>query len=106
MLEALFAALQTHLGVRFVTEATATEPTLAIALDPERSREIAKKIFAAVAIGDVTALESLARELTSGSPQEAGLGQRLTRLVSGFDFDGLRQVAISLTRPEGAGDGQ
>ena len=73
---------------------------------PARSRDVARKIFAAVTIGDVTALDSLTSELTAGSPQEAVLGQRLTRLVSAFDFDGLRQVAIALTRNEGAGDGQ
>jgi PAS domain S-box-containing protein len=104
--EALFASLQTHLGVRFVTEVAATESAAAMALDPARRREIARKISAAAAIGDVTALEALTRELTAGRPQEAMLGQRLTRLVSAFDFEGLQAVAASLTRTEGAGDGQ
>jgi PAS domain S-box-containing protein len=104
--EALFAALQAHLGVRFVTETAETEPLAPVTLEPARSRDVARSILAAVAIGDVTALNSLTSELTAGSPQEAVLGHRLTRLVSAFDFDGLRQAAIALTRNEGAGDGQ
>jgi hypothetical protein len=59
-----------------------------------------------VAIGDVTALDALARELTSGTAEEAVVGLRIGRLVGSFDFDGLRSVAAALTRAEGAADGQ
>jgi CheY-like chemotaxis protein len=104
--EALFASLQSHLGVQFVTEIGTSEAAEVAVLDPPRRQDVARRISGAVAIGDVTALDALARELTSGSAQEAVLGHRIGRLVGSFDFDGLRSVAAALTRAEGAADGQ
>jgi PAS domain S-box-containing protein len=101
--EALFAALQTHLGVRFVTEVAPSDATDLAAVDAARRREIARRLSAAVAIGDVTALDALARELAGGGAAEGALGQRLARLVSLFDYDGLRQVAAALTREDADG---
>jgi DNA-binding response OmpR family regulator len=104
--EALFAALQTHLGVRFVTEATSSDAAGFAELDPARRHEVARRISTAVGIGDVTALDLLARELAGGSAGESTLGHRLSRLVASFDFDGLREVAAGLARAPGAVDGQ
>jgi CheY-like chemotaxis protein len=96
--ESMFKALQTHLGVRF-TSGVAERPA------PERLElpagswraPVAARLREAVAIGDVTSLEALVRELTGGTPPEAALGQRITRLVAEFDFDGLRDLAASLS---------
>jgi len=98
--ESLFAALQTHLGVRFVRASDPDTPTTESGLfDPSRRLEIASRLREAVAIGDVTDLEGLAQELVEGN--EIALGQRISRLVTSFDFDGLRDLASSLVVEEG-----
>jgi signal transduction histidine kinase/DNA-binding NarL/FixJ family response regulator len=99
--EALFAALQTHLGVAFITEISAASVDAMPLTDPSERREIAGRIANAVAIGDVTDLESLAGALLAGSQEQKALGQRITRLVTRFDFDGLTELAGTLG--EGAG---
>jgi PAS domain S-box-containing protein len=96
--ESLYAALQSHLGVRFVTvvEPAATELDLS---DPERYFGIARRIREAVTIGDVSDLEGLAQELAAGDAEEAELGRRIARLVTDFDFEGLGALAALLVSP-------
>jgi CheY-like chemotaxis protein len=102
--ESLFAALQSHLGVRFVT---GVEPAATLELeltDPARYLGIARRIRDAVTIGDVSGLEGLAQELAAGDIEEAALGRRIAHLVTNFDFDGLGDLAILLVNPS-AGEG-
>ena len=94
--EALFAALQTHLGVEFLTEASAAAVEATPLTDPAERREIAARISNAVAIGDVTDLDGLAQMLLAGNREQKVLGQRIARLVTGFDFEGLRELAGAL----------
>ena len=95
--EALFASLQTHLGVRFVTEVSAQKASAAgWTLADARPRDGAGRLMSGVEIGDVTELDDLARELLAGDPEELLIGQRIERLVGGFDFEGLRELAESL----------
>jgi len=100
--EDLFAALRTHLGVRFVSSADSgpvlTEPVLGEL--PGRAR-LAARLSDAATVGSITDLEALARELAAGGPIEAALARRINRLLSAFDFDGLRALAASLA-PGGA----
>jgi DNA-binding LytR/AlgR family response regulator len=94
--EALFASLQRHLGVRFVSGADLSpdgEPAVA---DAPRRFGIAARLRAAVEVGDITDLEALAHELMSGNAGEGALGRRVGGLASKFDFDGLLALADSL----------
>jgi PAS domain S-box-containing protein len=93
----LFGILQTHLGVRFVT---AAEPVPAPAPRVESLRlrgDIGTRLNDAVEIGDVSGLQKLAHELTSAGGDEAAVGEQIARLAATFDFQGLRDLAKSLT---------
>jgi len=94
--EALFASLQSHLGVEFVTDRAAGRADAPTIGDPSRRLGIALRIGEAIRIGDVTDLDSLINELTAGDVAEIALAQRIARLVSAFDFDGLHELAQSL----------
>jgi CheY-like chemotaxis protein/nitrogen-specific signal transduction histidine kinase len=101
--ESLFAALQTHVGARFVRGSDADRPpadVLDLSAAPRRL-EVAGRLHDAVTIGDVTGLEGLAQELVGGDANESALGHRIARLVASFDFDGLRDLATSLAAEEG-----
>ena len=109
--ETIFAALQSHLKVRFVTgdepRTHPEAPTAAAALDAATRRRIADGIRGALAIGSVTDLQRLGEDLAAGSVLEGELGHRIGRLVASFDFDGLGELADSLSGPgvgEHAGD--
>ena len=92
--EALFGALQTHLGVRFVkNEEPAAPGELS---DVEEAVSIARRVVAAVDLGDVTDLEALALQLKGGGERETALGERIARLTAQFDFDSLRDIAGAL----------
>src|SRR3954467_5099256 len=93
--QALFAALETHLGVRFaspVESPIAVEPELTQA----RRTAIASRIRNAAAIGDVTAVELLVTELASRD-EESTLGRRIGHLATTFDFEALRELADTLS---------
>jgi hypothetical protein len=94
----VFAALQTHLGLAFVSGADAVAAG-AVRLDETfRDASLAAKLRDAVAIGAVTDLEIIAEGLSSGNSSEALLGQRLARLAANFDFEGVRELAASLAK--------
>jgi len=100
--ESLFAALQTHLGVRFVSDVPEETGVTTLNLSNVSHRvSVASRLREAVAIGDVTELESLARELVSGDTQDSLLGERIARLTSSFDFDALRELAASIPTERG-----
>lgn len=61
-----------------------------------RDARLAEKLREAVAIGAGTDLEAIAAVLTRGSEAEAALGQRLARLAANFDFDGVRELSLSI----------
>ena len=93
----LFGMLQTHLGLRLVG-AGASSPGTADAGGGEAvaSHELADRLRNAVALGDIGAIQALATQLMQGRPAERALGERMTRLVTSFDFDGLGGLADSL----------
>jgi PAS domain S-box-containing protein len=97
--EALFAALQTHIGAQFVRGEDVPPPDDLVVSDPARHVDLALRLREALAIGDVGVLQALADQLVSGDSTDVALGQRLTRLVSSFDFDGVRELAASLAGP-------
>jgi CheY-like chemotaxis protein len=93
----LFALLQNHLAVRFVSGSdlqSGSEPKLS----DDRRAEVATRLRNAVALGDVSDIKDLARHLMTGDTAEASLGERINRLSTNFDFDGLNELADSLDR--------
>jgi PAS domain S-box-containing protein len=99
--EALFAALQTHLGVQFVwgsEDDGVAEP--AISVTPKHTA-LAAQLREAVAIGAVTDLHALANELAAGDEGDAALGRRLARLAADFDFAGVAELADALAAMPG-----
>jgi CheY-like chemotaxis protein len=93
----LFGMLQTHLGVKFVSDsrqAPASEPS---PIHADRRLEVATRLRNAVALGDVGEIQDLARHLMQGEAAEAACGERITRLATNFDFAGLSELADSLT---------
>jgi len=97
---ALFAALQKHLGVRFVSS-LAAEP-FASTNAPARL-DIAARLREGVELGAVTDLEALAQELMSGEGADPVLGRHIAAMVQSFDFDGLRALAATIGSGESSG---
>jgi PAS domain S-box-containing protein len=100
--EDLFAALQTHLGVRFVSGPETAAPTEPSDADLPRRHGIAGRLGEAAAVGSITDLETIAKELAAGGPTDVALGRRVTALLAAFDFDALRALAASLGTGETA----
>jgi PAS domain S-box-containing protein len=92
----LFGMLQTHLGVRFVSGSGPAAARGPHQLDAARASAIATRLREAVALGDVSALQALARQLSAGGGAEAAVGERIGRLAASFDFDGLGELGDSL----------
>jgi PAS domain S-box-containing protein len=93
----LFGILQTHLGVRFVS-ASEPAPAPAARLDAlDRRVDIGTRLENAVALGDVSGIQELARELIAARGDAAAVGEQIARLATKFDFQGLRVLAKSLT---------
>ena len=94
--EAVFAALQTHLGVKFVSGSDTAKSSRPALGDAARGSAIAARLREAIAMGAIGDLQKIADELSGGKDEEAALGQQLSRLAAGFDFDGVGQLAASL----------
>jgi CheY-like chemotaxis protein len=94
--ESLFAMLQMHLGVRFVTVADPTSPGEFHLTDAAQRSKIAARLKQAVALGDVSEIQALVHDLKTGEVAEAVIGQRIGRLINDFDFEGLSELAASL----------
>ena len=62
----------------------------------DRRSEIGGQLRGAIALGDVGAIQQLARRLMQGSRAESALGERIHRLITTFDFDGLNALVDSL----------
>jgi len=58
--------------------------------------EIGGQLRDAIALGDVSAIQQLAATLMQGSRAEAALGERIHRLITTFDFNGLNALIESL----------
>jgi PAS domain S-box-containing protein len=93
--EALFAALTTHLMLKFVWEATRDAPQDAIKIEA-RHQPLAARLREAVGIGAVSDLHDVAETLSKGNDVDAALGRRISTMAANFDFDGIRELAASL----------
>jgi PAS domain S-box-containing protein len=94
--EQLFAALEAHLDVRFVSDDAEDAAAIARLADAERRAGIAVRLRDALALGDVAEIQTLAQDLVSRGGHEAAFGQRMSRLVTEFDFAGLAELADGL----------
>jgi CheY-like chemotaxis protein len=94
--EALFAALKTHLGLVFV-RGDVNEPLATPITSAARYAGLVSRLRDAIAIGAVSDLEAIVDELNAGDDSDAVLAQRLSRLIGAFDFDGVRELARSLS---------
>ena len=92
----LFAMLQTHLGVKFVSEGDYRSSRDQGPTDADRLEAIANRLRSAVAVGDIRDIHDLARDLLAGGVAEVAVGRRINRLAMNFDFDGLGRLADSL----------
>jgi PAS domain S-box-containing protein len=92
----LFGMLQTHLGARFISATGPSAPPSPDLAAFDRRVETGAQLRASIALGDVGAIQTLARRLMQGSPAEAAVGERINRLVTNFDFDGLGELVDSL----------
>ena len=89
----LFGMLQTHLGVRFIRSSDPSAAGVPGLADVDRRAEIAARLRNAVALGDVSDIQDLAQDLLEGGTAEVSVGERITRLATRFDFDGLSELA-------------
>jgi CheY-like chemotaxis protein len=92
----LFGMLQAHLGARFVNASCPVASGEARVLEIERRVEIAARLRSAVALGDIGEIQALASGLLAGGSGATAIGERINRLASQFDFDGLGALADSL----------
>ena len=103
--EDLFAALRTHLGVRFVS---ATDDRRAPGGADRRRRAAPARHRGPARRGGHRRHRSpisrrSPRSWCRAVPAEAALGRRMAALVTAFDFDGLRALAASLAAGRGLG---
>jgi CheY-like chemotaxis protein len=94
--ELLYGMLQAHAGVRFVSDRESPLPAGEPLAVVERRSEIGGQLRSAIALGDVSAIHQLAATLMKGSRAESALGERIHRLITIFDFDGLSALVDSL----------
>jgi PAS domain S-box-containing protein len=94
--QSLFAMLQIHLGARFVSDSEAPAASDVPVTGVVRTAGIRTRLRAAIALGDVSDIQDLARHLMQGGAPEAALGERINRLMTHFDFDGLNALVESL----------
>ena len=94
--ELLYGMLQAHAGARFVSDREAPLSGSADLAIIDRRSEIGGQLRGAIALGDVGAIQQLATALMEGSRAESALGERIHRLITTFDFDGLNALVDSL----------
>jgi hypothetical protein len=98
----LFATIQKHLGVRFVSSLWA-EPAPVAGVSVPARQGVAVRLREAVELGAVTDLETLAQELMGGDGADPALGRQIAAMARSFDFDGLRALAHVIGPAEPSG---
>jgi CheY-like chemotaxis protein len=95
--DVLFAKLQRHTGVRFVSPAADADASLPPSLTHDiAARELAARIRDAAAIGSVADLDALAEQLSTAGEAPGALGRRIAALTAAFDYDALLRLAATL----------
>jgi FixJ family two-component response regulator len=96
--DVLFAKLQQHLDIRFESSRGGRRPA-EHALDTALPPRIADRLREAVAVGDVTTLERVARDL-GNTPGGAGFASQISVLTREFDFEALTALIDRLPKEE------
>ena len=96
--DVLFAKLQQHLGVRF-EPARDGRPAAGNVQKTALPTRIADRLQEAAAVGDVTTLQRVVREL-GNTPGSEALASRIAALTREFDFDALKAFAECLPGEE------
>jgi HPt (histidine-containing phosphotransfer) domain-containing protein len=65
-------------------------------IPPELAQKVVDRINAAVEMGDVMQIKSIAEELMSESDAVAPFCTRIVRLAEDFDFDGIKKFVLDL----------
>ena len=65
-------------------------------MPPDLARQTAGQLLAAVDMGDITDLKSIAEALKSKSESYTVFSEKITNLAENFDFDGIKQLADEL----------
>jgi PAS domain S-box-containing protein len=91
----VFARLRRHLGVPFIVEPSTTPPPPRITAMPAAG-SLARELRAAAALGDLTSLTAIARDLGQRDPSLAPLARQVSDLTAGFDFEALMRLAAWL----------
>jgi hypothetical protein len=65
-------------------------------IPPELIKEVADRIKAAVEMGDVMKIKSIAEELKSESDAIVPFCNELAQLAENFDFDGIQKFMLDL----------
>jgi signal transduction histidine kinase/CheY-like chemotaxis protein len=100
--EALFGALQRHLGLEFVSGTPQGPAAVTLGVAP-RHAALAGRLREAVEIGAITDLQAIADTLAAGDESDTALGRRIERLAANVDFAGVQELAASLeSQPESA----
>jgi CheY-like chemotaxis protein len=67
-----------------------------VSMPPDLARQTAGQLLAAVDMGDITDLKSIAEALKSKSESYTSFSEKITHLAENFDFDGIKQLADEL----------
>ncbi|MBE9545439.1 MAG: response regulator, partial [Proteobacteria bacterium] len=67
-----------------------------VSMPPDLARQTAGQLLAAVDMGDITDLKSIAEALKSKSESYTAFSEKITHLAENFDFDGIKQLADEL----------
>jgi signal transduction histidine kinase/CheY-like chemotaxis protein len=73
-----------------------TSGASSVSMPPDLARQTAGQLLAAVDMGDITDLKSIAEALKSKSESYTVFSEKITNLAENFDFDGIKQLADEL----------
>jgi HPt (histidine-containing phosphotransfer) domain-containing protein len=65
-------------------------------MHPELAQQVVERISAAVEMGDVMQVKSIAEQLGSASDAAVPLCNRIVQLAEDFDFDGIKKLVLDL----------
>ena len=74
----------------------ASSKDIKVSVPPEQLKKVTESIKAAVELGDVMKIKSIAEELKSDSDALAPFCDELVKLAEDFDFDGIRDFMLKL----------
>ena len=92
-LEQALNAVQ-NLGATVEKKSIASRKDARAAVPPEQIKKVTERIKAAVDLGDVMKIKSIAKEFNAESDALAPFCDELVRLAENFDFDGIQRLML------------